>query len=125
MGGERFTSEMTSLRSTATRSGFRALNRLVAPLVGAGSATRCRSASARCSSRRPVDRAAAPIRAADVDAVRRLGAGVHGAGRSQWMANLEADPSARVRLFGQDHEASSSIAELGGLRVALLPRAAA
>jgi hypothetical protein len=36
------------------------------------------------------------------------------------MANLEADPSARVRLFGQDHEASSRIAELGGVRVAKL-----
>ena len=38
---------------------------------------------------------------------------------SQWLANLEADPTARVRLFGIDREATATI-ERGKLKVAVL-----
>jgi len=39
---------------------------------------------------------------------------------SDWVANLQADPRARVRLFGRDRDVVSEIHELPGLRVAVL-----
>jgi deazaflavin-dependent oxidoreductase (nitroreductase family) len=112
---------MSSLRSTATRSGFRALNRLVAPLVGAGLGNPLPIGMGPVlvettgrSSGEPRSVPLLSMRVGDAVLVSTV------RGRSQWMANLEADPSARVRLFGHDHRATSTIADVGGVRVARL-----
>jgi hypothetical protein len=40
--------------------------------------------------------------------------------RSDWMANLQAEPHARLRLFGRDRDVTSQFLDLSPLRVALL-----
>jgi deazaflavin-dependent oxidoreductase (nitroreductase family) len=39
---------------------------------------------------------------------------------SQWMKNLAASPSAKVRLFGRERDASSTVSRVGDLQVATL-----
>ena len=117
---------MTSLPNAIARRGFRSLNRLVAPLVGAGMGNPLPlgvgpvivETTGRSSGEpRPVPLLS--VRLGDsvlVSTVRT---------RSQWMANLEAELSARVRLFGQDHDATTTIADVGGVRFARLDLAPA
>jgi deazaflavin-dependent oxidoreductase (nitroreductase family) len=112
---------MISLSNVAARRGFRALNRLMAPLVGAGLGNPLPlgvgpvivETTGRSSGEpRPVPLMS--VRLGDSVVVSTV------RGRSQWMANLEAEPSARVRLFGHDHDATTTIAEVGGVRFARL-----
>lgn len=39
---------------------------------------------------------------------------------SQWMKNLAATPSAKVRLFGRDRNVASAVSRIGDLQVATL-----
>lgn len=39
---------------------------------------------------------------------------------SQWIRNLGATPAAKVRLCGQDRDATSTVTRVGGLQVAAL-----
>jgi deazaflavin-dependent oxidoreductase (nitroreductase family) len=39
---------------------------------------------------------------------------------SQWMKNLAASPNAKVRLFGRERDATSSVGRIGDLQVATL-----
>lgn len=39
---------------------------------------------------------------------------------SQWMKNLAASPAAKVRLFGRDREATSTVGRIGDLQIATI-----
>jgi hypothetical protein len=114
---------LCELRDTATRNGFRALNRVVRPALelgvgnplplGVGAVVV--ETTGRVSGR-PRRVPLLSLRLGDrlvVSTVRR---------DSQWFANLEDDQSARVQLFGEFRDVAATLRR-GPLNVALLEAA--
>jgi deazaflavin-dependent oxidoreductase (nitroreductase family) len=109
-----------SLRSFATAA-FGAVNRVVLPAVehGIGNPPRLGAGpvvveSIGRQSGEPRRTPLLSIRVGDRVAISTIRSG------SDWMANVQADPHVRVRLFGHERDADAEVFELALLRVALL-----
>jgi deazaflavin-dependent oxidoreductase (nitroreductase family) len=111
---------IAQLWTAIERRGFRALNRIVLPVLDAGIGNPppigIGAAVVETTGRATGQPRSVPLIAARVGD-RLVASTVRG--NSHWLANLEATPDARVRLFGERRSANATV-QRGPLNVAVL-----